>query len=155
VTFEANFYHVLWRLLVTTPYVRNPTIVYLNERLPKPENLVLADKERPSPFKESLVVKGLVAALQDNNIFVLRLALDMLVNHFRLDRGLFGEVRLAKLVGATMAIVIKKYPLPYTTSKFDEINRNFIYFYIIFFLDQKQRRVSKQKVIFMAAGHRR
>ena len=102
---------MLWRLLVTTPYVRNPTLVYLNERLPKSENLVLADNQRPSPFKESLVVKGLVAALQDNNVFVLRLALDILVNHFRLDRGLFGEARLAKLVGAAMAIVIKKYLL--------------------------------------------
>src|ERR1700677_4606923 len=91
VTFESNFYHVLWRLLVTTPYVRNPTLTYLNDRIPKAENLVLADGQRSSPFKESLALKGLVAALQDNNLFVLRLALDILVNHFRLDRGLFGE----------------------------------------------------------------
>lgn len=109
VTFEANFYHVLWRLLVTTPYVRQPALIYLNDRLPKAENLILADSQRASPFKESLVVKGLVAALQDNNVFVLRIALDILVGHFKLDRGLFSETRLTKLVGAAMAIIVKRY----------------------------------------------
>jgi hypothetical protein len=112
VTFEANFYHVLWRLLVTTPYVRHPALHYLNERLPKPENLVLADKQHASPYKESLLVKGLVAALQDHNIFVLRMALDILVGHFRLDRGIFGETRLRKLVGAAIAIITKRFPFP-------------------------------------------
>lgn len=110
VSFEANFYHVLWRLLVTTPYVRHPALYYLNERLPKPENIVLADSQSPSPFKESLIVKGLVAALQDQNIFVLRVALDILVGHFGLNQGLFSEAKLSKLVSAAMAIVTKRYP---------------------------------------------
>lgn len=51
-----------------------------------------------------------MAALQDTNVFVLRTALDILAGHFRLDRGLFSETRLTRLVAAAMAIIIKKYP---------------------------------------------
>ncbi len=109
VTFAANFYQVLWRLLVTTPYVRLPTLYYLNERMPKSEDISFLDTQHASPFKEALAVKGLVAALQDNNVYVLRVALDILVGHFKLERQLFSQPRLCKLVGAAMGVVIRKY----------------------------------------------
>lgn len=107
------FYHAIWKSLLITPYARLPALYYLNERLPKDASKINTENALTIltpmiPEKDRLVAEGLVRSLKDSNALVQRAALELLANHFRMDRHIWNEEVCSTVVSAALLVVTRK-----------------------------------------------
>lgn len=70
--------------LITTPSARLAALNYLSRRMAPP------DEEQEPSVETGLLIRGLAAAVSDENMLVRRNALDLVVRHLKLDGAVFS-----------------------------------------------------------------
>ncbi|OBZ78644.1 Protein dopey-1 [Grifola frondosa] len=106
---QSFFFQNIWLVMLTTPSARGPALTFLSRRLPafKPDEDVTSIVGRDI----GLMIRAISAALEDDDIYVKRGALDILLQSLRIDSISVSQAQhedRAILMRAATSVVLRR-----------------------------------------------